>query len=235
MRCLIEATQLYKDYKKFGNNLFSSIFYERQKKISVIKNANFTIKGGEFCALLGKNGCGKTTMIKLLSTLLIPTRGAIYINGYDIYKLSKEARKIIGFVGSERRSFCWRLTGRQNLDFFSKLNGLSNKESRRKIDELAEIMDIRQYLDDIFYSYSAGISQRFSIARSLLHAPQIMLYDEPFRSLEPDICNRIKVFLSGLVKKKGRIVLFTALKGEDAAETSDRIFILDNGYLIEES
>ncbi len=233
MNCSIKVIKLYKDYKKVGNKFYSNIFYKKHEKTYVIKNANFTIRSGEFCALFGKNSCGKTTMIKLLSTLLLPTKGTIYINGHDIYKAYKETRKIIGVVDSEKRSFCWRLTGRQNLDFFAKLNNLSNKQSSKKIDELAEVLDIKQYLDDIFYNYSAGISQRFSIARSLLHEPQIMFYDEPFRSLDLEIYKKIKCFLCKLVKRKNRILLFTTLKYEEATEVGDRIFVLESGFLSE--
>jgi ABC-type multidrug transport system ATPase subunit len=233
MDCSVKAVKLYKDYKKIENKSYPNIFYKKHEKNHVIKNANFTIRGGESCALFGKNSCGKTTIIKLLSTLLLPTKGIIYINDYDIYKTYNGIRKIIGVADTEKRSFCWRLTGRQNLDFFAKLNNLSNKQSSRKIDELAEIFDTKQYLDDMFYNYSAGISKRFSIIRSLLHEPQIMFYDEPFKSLDQEICNRIKYFLHKLIKQQNKILFFTTLNCKEALDVTDRMFILNDGYLAE--
>ena len=229
----ISTVRLYKDYTKIGGRSFFSGLLGRKNEVQVIKNSNFEVKSGEFCAIFGGNGCGKTTMIKLLSTLLFPTRGHVYIDGYDIYKSCIAARKLIGFVSSNSSGFYMKLTGRQNLDFFGQLNNLPGKRTRCKIDELSEILRFRPYLDTMFYEYSTGIRQRFSIARSLFHDPQIMLYDEPFRSLDSDICKDLESFLRVLVKRQERILLFTTLK-RDEAVLADRVFTIKNGVFSEE-
>jgi ABC-type methionine transport system ATPase subunit len=141
-------------------------------------------RGRVFC-LLGPNGAGKTTLIKVLATLVLPDGGRASVAGYDVALEPGPAKNAVGYAVSDERSFYWRLTGRQNLEFFGALYGLGGPARDRRIDELLRLAGLEEAADLRFNGYSTGMRQMLAFARALLADAAILLVDEPTRSLDP--------------------------------------------------
>jgi ABC-2 type transport system ATP-binding protein len=154
-----------------------------REEVTAVQDADIAVEQGELFGLLGPNGAGKTTLIKLLSTLIVPTAGTAKVNGHDLREQPK-IKASIGLVTGDERSFYWRLTGRQNLEFFAGLNGFSADKAARRIDEVLEMIDLTDRAEERFQTYSTGMKQRLSLARGLLHDPPILFMDEPTKSLD---------------------------------------------------
>src|SRR3990172_8165098 len=160
-----------------------------------LKNVNLQIRHGEIVALLGPNGAGKTTLLKILSTLVLPTSGTAYVKGYEIVRCEDDVKKSIGLVTGEERSFYWRLTGRQNLEFFAALYGLRPDEAKPRIDALLEQLDLSAAADNMFYSYSSGMKQKLALVRGLLCNPAVLFLDEPTKSVDVMTARDLRGFI----------------------------------------
>jgi ABC-2 type transport system ATP-binding protein len=167
----------------------------------------------------------------MLATLIFPTSGTARLNGYDIKKDELKIKSSVGFAGGDERSFYWRLTGRQNLKFYSALYNIGAGQTERKIDELINLLGI-DCPDKNVGEYSAGMKQRLNIARALLHNPSILLMDEPTKSLDPETVKKFHSFLrEELSEKQGKTILFTTHNTEEANSISTRIGKMENGKL----
>lgn len=199
--------------------------------VKALEGVSLTIERGELVCLMGPNGAGKTTLLKLLVDLLLPTSGAVLIDGRDVRRHGRWVKTQVGFASSDRPGFYDRLTGRQNLEFFAALYGLSRAAARRRIDELLALVGIdspgRQYQE-----YSAGIKQRLLLARALLHDPSILLLDEPTKSLDPLQIIRLHTLLKDqLQQRRGKTILFTTHQVGEAEQLGGRIAILHQGTI----
>jgi len=204
----------------------------RKRRIIAVCDVNLKVRRQEIVGLLGPNGAGKTTLLKLLSTLVLPTRGTALINGYDLLKDAKRIKSEVGIVISEERSFYWRLTGRQNLEFFASLYNLTKDQARRRIEEVLELLDLKDAADTMFMRYSTGMKQKLSIARGLLSDPAILLLDEPTKSLDPIAAQNLRRFIrEEIVQRQGRTVVFATHQLQEAEELCDRIAIIDKGRI----
>ncbi len=205
-------------------------FYSKKTIIKAVDNVSLEIKKGEVFCLLGPNGAGKTTLLKMLATLILPTSGTAYVNGYDITKDEIGVKSSIGFVGGDERSFYWRLTGRQNLEFYASLYNLFSSQSKERINQLLNLLEVELYADRMFVTYSTGIKQKFSIIRALLHNPAILLVDEPTKSLDPRAASHLRKFIKEkLSREQKETILFVTHQIEEAKELSDRIGIMQKG------
>lgn len=199
--------------------------------IKAVENVSLQIERGEVFCLLGPNGAGKTTLLKMLATLILPTSGTVYINGYDIVKDEIGVKSSIGFVGGDERSFYWRLTGKQNLEFYSTFYNISSSQAKKRINELIEFLQI-DFPDKSVGEYSTGMKQRLGIARALLHNPPILLMDEPTKSLDPETAQKLHFFLKEeLAKKQGKTILFATHNLEEANFMATRIGKMRNGKI----
>lgn len=198
-----------------------------------LENVNLKINQGELFCLVGPNGAGKTTLIKILSTLILPTQGTAKVNGYDILKEPTPVKKSIGLVSSEERSFYWRLTGRQNLEFFSCLYGLPPKNAKQRINEILWLLKLEEEGKDKFQNYSTGIKQKINIARALIHNPPILFIDELTKSLDPLTAEQLRKFIKEkLVKELKKTILLATHNLREAETIADRIAIIDSGKII---
>lgn len=226
----IETCNLTKRYpviKGYGDILLHPF---RKKDITALNNVNIQIKKNELFGLLGPNGAGKTTLIKILCTLVLPTSGRALVNGLDVEKDGKKIRKIIGYVIGDERSFYWRLTGRQNLRFFAKLNNISHKEADRKIKNLFEFMELTYDADRMFKDYSTGMRQKLAIARGLLTNPEIIFMDEPTSGLDPITAQKLIRFIrEKLIEEEGKTVIFATHNLHEAEILCDQIAIINGG------
>jgi ABC-2 type transport system ATP-binding protein len=228
----IETSNLSKRFSilKSYRDLFLHPF--RRKEITALSEVNVSVREGEFFALLGPNGAGKTTLIKILSTLILPSSGKAFVGGFDVATHDWEVRKKIGYVVSDERSFYWRLTGRQNLTFFSALNNLSSADAATRITRLLQLVGLEQDADRMFKDYSTGMRQKLAIARGLLTDPDVIFMDEPTKALDPIVAHHVRELVKERVMgERKRSVLYATHNLQEAEELSDRLAIISDGTI----
>jgi ABC-2 type transport system ATP-binding protein len=229
----IETHELTKKFalQKGFTDFFRHPF--RKEEITAVSEVNIRIKKGELFGILGPNGAGKTTLIKMLCTLISPTVGTAYVNGYNLAKDSGKIRESIGFVTSDERSFYWRLTGRHNLRFFASLHNYYSDAAEDRIDELLSLVGMEERADDRFLSYSAGMKQRMAIARGLLNDPAVLFMDEPTRALDPGSAQNVRKFVKEhITGDAGKTVFLSTHHLQEAEELCDRIAIINEGRIV---
>jgi ABC-2 type transport system ATP-binding protein len=188
-------------------------------------------RGRVFC-LLGPNGAGKTTLLKILATLVLPDGGRALVEGHDVARKPGRAKAAVGFAVGDERSFYWRLTGRQNLEFFAALYGLRGGDRDRRVSELLRLAGLDEAADLRFNGYSTGMRQMLSFARALLADAAILLVDEPTRSLDPQAADRVRSFLRDeLAGRQGKTVLWATHDLGEAADRADDIAVISRGRI----
>lgn len=197
-----------------------------------VDRVDLTIQTGELFGLLGPNGAGKTTLIKMLGTLVQPSSGSAWVNGFPLEQDSA-IKATIGLVTSDERSFYWRLSGAQNLAFFARLYGLPEGEIRLRVQQVLEQVELQEVARQRFLTYSTGMRQRLSIARALLNRPRLLFLDEPTKGLDPLITRHLqKLVREELVDRQGMTVLLTTHDLHEAGQLCDRIAIMQHGRVL---
>jgi len=205
----------------------------RLPRRTALRNVSLEIGRGELFGLVGPNGAGKTTLLKLIASLSIPDRGAIVVNGIDAVQHPMAVKRQIGLCIGEERSFYFRLTVRQNMEFFAALAGLHGRAARRQIAEVVKLVDLAQVTDARFDSLSSGMRQRLSLARALLADPPVLLADEPTRGVDPVHAEAIRKLLRDeLVTRRGKTVLLTTNLLEEAWSVCDTVAVLNRGAIV---
>jgi ABC-2 type transport system ATP-binding protein len=200
--------------------------------ITPVDGVDLSVRKGEVFGILGPNGAGKTTLIKILCTLILPTGGEARVDGFDVVKESGRVRESIGLVTTDERSFYWRLTGRQNLEFFASLHNFYSDDARDMVDELLGVVDLKFAADERFLNYSAGMKQRMAIARGLLNEPAVLFMDEPTRSLDPGAAQGLRNFIKDeIVRERGKTIFISTHNLEEAEHLCDRVAIFDDGKI----
>ena len=227
--------KIYKSKRKREENFFRRLLpgkrFHTQKSVEALLDLNLTIFQGELFGLLGPNGAGKTTLIKILSTLLEPTSGDAWVCDCNIREFPNEVRGKIGIVFSGERSLYWKLTGRENLKFFSSLYHLPAGLAKRRINELLEKVRLTERADEYVENYSSGMRQRLVIAKSLLSDPPVLLLDEPTVGIDPRGAREIRELIRWLAKR-GKTIVLTTHNLQEADTLCDRVAILNNGRTI---
>jgi len=204
----------------------------RQEWTTVLNGVNLEIKQGEVFGLLGPNGAGKTTLLKILSTLLLPSEGQAFVNGYDVVSSPHKARQAVGYCSDSERSFYYRLSGIENLAFFATLNNLDSQNATSRIAEVLKILDLNGAADVPFMTYSKGMQQKLGLARALLTDPVVLLLDEPTKSLDPGAAAGLRRFLRDtLAGKMGKTILLVTHSLEEARECCDRTAVIGQGRI----
>jgi ABC-2 type transport system ATP-binding protein len=198
-----------------------------------LSHVSFAVESGETVGLLGPNGAGKTTLLKIIATLLYVSSGRVLIHGRDVAEHPIETRRMIGLVTSDERSFYWRLTGRQNLEFFAALYGVGRKNIGERVASLLEATGLTEAADRPFHGYSSGMKQRLAIARGFLADPRIVLYDEPTRSLDPLNAQNIHQWIARRRRESPETThLLATNQLHEAERLCDRVVIIDRGELV---
>jgi ABC-2 type transport system ATP-binding protein len=198
---------------------------------TAVDGVDLEIQQGEIFGLLGPNGAGKSTTIRMLCTLLEPTSGTATVNGYDIVKEANNVRRSLGTLLAGERSIYWKLTGRENLEYFAALYHIPPTLARKRVDELIERMELKDRASELVEKYSTGMKQRVAIAKALLARPPILLLDEPTLGLDPQAARKLRELIAEL-KAEGHTILLTTHYMEEADQLSDRIGIIDSGKVI---
>lgn len=226
----IEIQQLTKDFiPPLSFRKLLRLDFKHTKPTRALDDISFSLKKGEILGVLGPNGAGKTTLLKIIATLVLPDQGKVTISGNRVGKNDEKIKSIIGLATSEERSFYWRLTGKQNLEFFASLYDLNKRQSESRIQHLLELFNL-DYIDKRFDSYSTGMKRRLSIVRALLHNPEILLLDEPTKSLDYNSACQLRNF----VKKEtlqGRTIICATHNMEEAEDLCNLFLILHEGRI----
>jgi ABC-2 type transport system ATP-binding protein len=206
---------------------------QRVPRKQVLFDVSLSVPRGELFGLLGPNGAGKSTLLKLLATLTVPDRGTMTIDGIDVAAEPLEAKRRIALCTSDERSFYFRLSARQNLEFFGALMGLSGAPLRRRIDECTDLVDLRAHLDRRFGGFSSGMRVRLTVARALLADPSIMFFDEPTRAVDPVHAEDLRALIRhSLVERAGKTVILATNLLEEAWEMCDRVAVINHGRIV---
>jgi ABC-2 type transport system ATP-binding protein len=199
----------------------------------VLFDVNLTVARGELFGLLGPNGAGKSTLLKLLSTLTVPDRGRMTIDGIDVEREPLKAKRRIGMCTSDERSFYFRLTARQNMEFFGALMGLGGAVLKKRIEECAELVDLHESLDQRFGGYSSGMRVRLAVARALLADPAILFLDEPTRAVDPVHAEDLRGLIRrNLVDGAGKTVVLATNLLDEAWDLCDRVAVVNRGRIV---
>src|SRR5687767_5423421 len=204
---------------------------EPKAMFTAVNGVDLQIERGEIFGLLGPNGAGKSTTIRMLCTLLEPTSGTAQVNGFDIVKQANDVRRSLGTVLAGERSIYWKLSGRENLEYFAALYHIPTAIAKKRVEELIERMEIKDRANELVEKYSTGMRQRIAIAKALLARPPILLLDEPTLGLDPQAARNLRELIAQL-KEEGHTILLTTHYMEEADQLSDRIGIIDQGKII---
>jgi len=215
----------------FGN-IFSVMKRKGRSYIEALRGVDLQIKTGEVFGLLGPNGAGKTTLIKILCTLIIHDEGEAYVHGFDVTKEPREVIKNLQAVLPESRGFNWRLTGRQNLEFYALLYGIREKETQERIDYLLDLVGLQERADDGYQRYSTGMQRKLLLCRALLRNTPTLLFDEPTTGLDPSSAAEFRNLVRDkLARDEGKTILLSTHNLYEAQDICDRIAILDRGEI----
>jgi ABC-2 type transport system ATP-binding protein len=208
----------------------TKIYKLKNKEVTALSDVSFTLKKG-IGSLVGHNGAGKTTLIKILSTLVIPTSGDAFVEGYSVTREEKKVRELVGLVSVSERQFYYRLTAMENLLFFSSLQGLSISEARKRAKEVLEMLNLSEWANVQYMKFSTGMQRKLALARALITDPPVILLDEPTLGLDPlsarEFRNVIKNF-------KDKTILFSSHYLKEVEELADKIILIKRGKIISE-
>jgi ABC-2 type transport system ATP-binding protein len=199
-------------------------------QVPALRGVSFSVPTGSICALLGHNGAGKTTAIKILSTLIRPSSGQAIVAGFDVVRDPAEVRASIGVTGQDA-ALDPLLTGRENLILFSRLRGMKRKQARTRADELIEQFDLVKAANRPVTDYSGGMRRRVDIAAALVIPPKVLFLDEPTTGLDPRSRRDVWSLVASLASQDVTVLLTTQYL-EEADVLSDSIVILDAGRVI---
>lgn len=200
------------------------------KTLRAVDDISFSVEEGEVFGFLGPNGAGKTTTINILCTLLAPTSGRAEIAGFDCAKLPDRVRAAIGLIFQDT-TLDMGLTAYENLKFHAFLYNLDTRVTEKRIDEMLEVVELKNRKHDFVKNFSGGMKRRLEIARGLLHYPRVLFLDEPTIGLDPQTRNTIWEFIDAL-RRRERITVFMTTHYMEEAENCDRIAIIDRGKII---
>lgn len=229
MNHVVKTVHIYKDYK---SELRKGFFKKERKIIHALKDINLEIQEGEIFGLLGPNGAGKTTLIKILTTLLIPDKGRAEVLGHDVVKESIEVRKKIGVMLMGERSLYWKLTGRENLEYFGSLYKISSGKLRERINEVIDFIGLSDFIDRLVETYSSGQKMLLAFAKALINDAPLLFLDEPTVTMDPRNAAMIREKIKELNKEYGKTILLTTHLMHEAEQLCNRVAIIDRGRIL---
>lgn len=197
--------------------------------VTAVDGVTFDVNRGEVFGVLGPNGSGKTTTIRMLCGLLTPTSGSATVAGFDVLTQSEEIRRNIGYM-SQKFGMYEDLTVAENLDFYSSLYGLVGREKKKRMDELFDDLGLRPRINQLVGTLSGGWKQRISLACAIAHHPAVLFLDEPTAGVDPAARRRFWDTIYGLAKGGTTILVTTHYM--DEADRCQRIAFLSRGHLI---
>lgn len=199
----------------------------RKETITAVRKMNLEATSGEVLGILGPNGAGKTTALRMISTILKPTSGTAVVEGKDVVKNPLQVRQSIGYLATEMGLY-GRLTPRETLTFFARINGLEEDRIEPRIEEVFDILDMRDFLGRKVNNLSTGMKQKLSLARSIIHDPPVLIFDEPTQGLDLMTSKTVTDYIEEF-KRKGKTIILSTHIMHVAEKLCDKVAILFNG------
>ena len=218
---MIEARSLTKTFKD-----------KKRGVITAVNDVSFTCRPGQIYGLLGANGAGKTTTLRLLATLLQPTSGVVRLAGFDAATEANQVRAHVGFLAASTALY-GRLTAREMITYFGRLNGLADATIKERLNRLAAELDMWDFLDRRCEKFSTGMKQKTSIARTLIHDPAVMIFDEPTLGLDVMTARSIVKFVRDC-RNRGKTVIYSTHVMSEVERLCDVVGIIHDGRLVAE-
>src|SRR5205809_591999 len=209
----------------------SKVFYDEARgELRAVDGIDFDCRPGEIFGLLGANGAGKTTTLRILATILKPTAGTVTLMGHDVLKEPEAVRQNLGF-SSATTALYPRLTARETIEFFARVNGCAANIVRDRVESLISRFGIASYADARVDKLSQGMKQKVSIARTVVHDPPVLIFDEPTVGL--DVLNaRAVLECIRSLRRDGKCILFSTHHMPEAEKLCDRIAIIHKGAIL---
>lgn len=202
------------------------------KNFVAVNDVSFSVEDGEILGLLGENGAGKTTTLRMIATMLKTSAGTAIVDGYDVNKDPTAVRKSIGILFGGEVGIYDRLTARENITYFAQLSGLSKEETNRNIEKLIKDFEMESYIDRKAGKFSRGMKQKVSIARSIVHNPKVMLFDEPSTGLDVSATRSVQQFIMNC-KKENKAVVLSSHSMYEVEKLCDRVAIINKGKIVD--
>ena len=196
-----------------------------------VDGISFCAASGTITGLIGANGSGKSTTMRMIATLLTPTEGVIAVNGIDTQRQPQEARKQIGVLLGGDVSLYDRLTARENVIYFAELQGMDKQTAESRLRELSDLLGMNDFLDRRVAGFSRGMRQKVAFARSIIHDPDVLLLDEPSTGLDINAIKDVQDFIL-YCKKQGKTILLSTHNAHEMDKLCDNIVFIDDGKII---
>jgi ABC-2 type transport system ATP-binding protein len=233
----IDVAELRKQFKVQKNReglggALKDLFKREHTEVTAVKDISFQIPQGEICGYIGENGAGKSTTIKMLTGILVPTSGKLKVNGYVPYKDREEFVRGIGVVFGQRSQLWWDIGVIESFRLLRKVYQVPEADFRRRLDELVETLQLQDLLNRPVRKLSLGQRMRCELVAALLHQPSILFLDEPTIGLDIVVKTEIREFLKKLNREHGTTILLTTHDLQDIEALCSRVIMLDDGRII---
>ncbi len=205
---------------------------KKRGEIRAVDNVSFTCQPGKVYGLLGANGAGKTTTLRMLATILEPTDGTAVVCGHDVVEQPEKVRANVGFLSTATALYP-RLTSQEMVEYFGRLNGLDEAILKKRVNDIFNRLDMNSFRDRRCDKLSTGMKQKTSIARTLVHDPPVMIFDEPTTGLDVMTARSIITFISDC-RSQGKTVIFSTHIMSEVERLCDSIGIIHDGKLLAE-
>ncbi len=211
----------------------SKRFHDKKRgEIRAVDGVSFTCQPGKIYGLLGANGAGKTTTLRMLATILEPTDGTAVVCGHDVIEQPEKVRACIGFLSTATALYP-RLTAQELVEYFGRLNGLDEPTLKKRVEDIFNRLDMNGFRDRRCDKLSTGMKQKTSIARTLVHDPPVMIFDEPTTGLDVMTARTIISFISDC-RERGKAIIFSTHIMSEVERLCDSIGIIHDGKLLAE-
>jgi ABC-2 type transport system ATP-binding protein len=207
------------------------LFKSEKSSVEALKGITLEVIQGEIFGLLGPNGAGKTTLIKILTTLLLPTGGEAWVNGFNVQRHENQVRATVGCMLMGERGLYWKLTGRENLEYFGALYHFSPSDRRRRAQEILDLLGLIDIADRTVETYSSGQKMNLAFGKALINDAPLLILDEPTNTLDVPSASELRAIVRKL-NAQGKTVIYTTHIMTEAETLCDRVAIIDYGQLL---
>ena len=207
------------------------IFKSVKRDVQALEDISFDVRPGEIFGLLGPNGAGKTTLIKILTTLLLPSGGEAWINGYQVERQPNQVRASVGCMLMGERGLYWKLTARENLEYFGALYHLSPADRKRRANQVIELIGIQDLADRAVETYSSGQKMKLAFGKALINDAPLLVLDEPTNTLDVPSASELRAIVRRL-NAEGKTIIYTTHIMTEAETLCERVAIIDHGKLL---
>ncbi len=224
----VEIQNLAKTYQtRDRKGLFKSV----KREVPALKDVSFDVAQGEIFGLLGPNGAGKTTLIKILTTLLLPSSGQAWINGHPVVKEADAVRASVGCMLMGERGLYWKLTARENLEYFAALYHIRPERVKGRVKEILDLIKFQEIADRTVETYSSGQKMKLAFGKALINDAPILVLDEPTNTLDLPSASELRAIVRQL-NTQGKTIIYTTHIMQEAEVLCNRVAIVDQGLLL---